>query len=94
MHWLAVACRVWHNRRHERAGHLFQGRFESFVVGEETYLERLVLYMHRNPLRAGVAERLAEYPWSSYRALANARGHGARHLRRNTGFRRAASNDK
>jgi len=69
MQWLGVAYSVWHNRRHTRSGHLFQGRFKSFVVCEEEYLERLVLYVHRNPLRAGFAERLADYAWSSYRYL-------------------------
>lgn len=74
MHWLGVAYSVWHNRRHGRAGHLFQGRFKSFIVAEEPYLEQLLLYTHRNPLRAGMVQRLADYPWSSYRGLAYGRG--------------------
>jgi len=59
--------------RDERDREHFLGRFKSFIIGEETYLERLVLYMHRNPLCAGAAERLADYPWSSYPALAYGR---------------------
>jgi len=31
---------------------------------------RLSCYIHRNPLRAGIVARLAEYPWSSYKAYA------------------------
>ena len=74
MHWLGVSYTVWHNLRHERAGHLFQGRFKSFTVEEEAYLEQLILYTHRNPLRAGLTDRLAAYRWSSYRCLAYGRG--------------------
>jgi len=72
--WLGVSYSTWHNTRHQRVGHLFQGRFKSFLIAEDSYLYRLVLYIHRNPLRAGLVERLADYPWSSYRALAYSRG--------------------
>ncbi len=74
MQWLQVAYGSWHNRRHRRSGHLFQGRFKSFLIQETEYLQRLLLYIHRNPLRARLAERLEDYRWSSYRALAYGRG--------------------
>jgi REP element-mobilizing transposase RayT len=74
MHWLGVAYTNWFNARHDRSGHLFQGRFKCFVVEDEQYLQRLLLYVHRNPLRGGLVERLADYPWSSYRCLAYGRG--------------------
>jgi len=70
MQWLGVAYTNGVNARHGRSGHLFQGRFKAFVAEDETYLARLLLYVHRNPLRAGLVERLADYPWSSYRWLA------------------------
>jgi REP element-mobilizing transposase RayT len=72
--WLGVSYSTWHNVRHRRSGHLFQGRFKSFLIAEDAYLYRLLLYIHRNPLRAKIVERLADYPWSSYRALAYGRG--------------------
>ena len=72
MQWLGVSYAAWFNTKHQRRGHLFQGRFKSFVVGEDNYLHRLILYIHRNPLRARLVERLAAYPWSSYRFLAYA----------------------
>jgi putative transposase len=72
--WLGVSYSTWHNVRHHRSGHLFQGRFKSFLIAEDAYLYRLLLYIHRNPLRAKIVERLVDYPWSSYRALAFGRG--------------------
>jgi putative transposase len=72
--WLGVSYSTWHNARHRRSGHLFQGRFKSFLIAEDAYLYRLLLYIHRNPLRAKFVPRLADYPWSSYRALAYGRG--------------------
>lgn len=73
MQWLGGAYSIWHNKRHQRSGHLFQGRFKSFVVAEKEYLQRLLCYIHRNPLRAGMVETLKDYLWSSYPALAYGR---------------------
>lgn len=77
MQWLGVAYSVWYNRRHRRCGHLFQGRFKSFLVQEQEYIRKLLLYIHRNPLRAKVVSRVRDYPWSSYRALAYGRAEPA-----------------
>ena len=60
------------NRRHQRAGHLFQNRYKSVVVEEEPYLLELVRYLHLNPLRAGLVpdlRSLARYPWTGHSAL-------------------------
>ena len=69
MQWLGVTYSVYYNHRHKRSGHLFQGRFKSFLILEEDYLKRLILYIHRNPLRAGIVDRLRDYQWSSYWGL-------------------------
>lgn len=73
IHWLGVSYSVWFNKRHERSGHLFQGRFKSFLVEDERYLAAMAFYIHGNPLRAGLTTKLDEYPWSSYRAYAGIR---------------------
>jgi putative transposase len=70
MQWLALTYARRFNNRHFRSGHLFQGRFKSIIVQNDAYLMRLSCYIHRNPLRAGIIDRLGEYPWSSYKAYA------------------------
>jgi REP element-mobilizing transposase RayT len=55
-----------HNNKYGRAGHFFQNRFISEAIEEEQYLMRVIRYIHRNPLKAGMIARLEEYPWSSY----------------------------
>jgi hypothetical protein len=60
------------NRRHKRVGHLFQNRYKSVVVDEESYLLELVRYLHLNPLRANVIPKLRtldRYPWTGHSAL-------------------------
>ena len=77
MHWLMVSYTMYFNWRHGRSGHLFQGRYKSFVIepGGE-HLLGLSRYVHLNPVRGKVLgrgtpmerrRRLREYKWSSYR---------------------------
>jgi putative transposase len=70
MQWLGVTYTRRFNNRHGRSGHLFQGRFKSIVVENEAYAIELSCYIHRNPVRAGMAKRLMNYKWSSYQAYA------------------------
>ncbi|MFC2993600.1 transposase [Halomonas tibetensis] len=58
------------NRRHERTGGLFEGRYYSCLVGEEAYLFACYRYIELNPVRAGMVERPGYYHWSSYRTNA------------------------
>lgn len=60
------------NRRHKRVGHLFQNRYKSIICEEEAYFDKLVAYIHLNPLRAGqveTLEQLASYPMSGHAVL-------------------------
>lgn len=55
------------NKRHDRVGHLFQGRFKSEPVEDERQLLTVLRYIHQNPVKAGMSQT-CDYPWSSYRA--------------------------
>ena len=70
MKWLNQKYAQWFNRRHDRVGHLFQGRFKSILVQKETHLLELLRYVALNPVRAKMVARPEEYRWSSYRAKA------------------------
>ncbi|MBU4438706.1 MAG: transposase [Acetobacterium sp.] len=61
-----------HNNKYGRTGHLFQNRFSSEAVEDEQYLMRVVRYIHRNPLKAGMIAQFEEYPWSSYNKVIQA----------------------
>jgi putative transposase len=52
------------NRRLHATGHLWQGRFYSCPLDDE-HLWEAVRYVERNPVRAGMAKRAEQYPWSS-----------------------------
>ena len=75
MQWLGATYTRRFNNKHLRSGHLFQGRFKNIIVQNDAYLMQLSCYIHRNPLRAGMVKRLADYTWSSYPAYAYGKAH-------------------
>lgn len=60
----------WFNKRHDRAGHVFQGRYKAILVDKDAYLKELIRYIHLNPVRAGMVTDPLEYPRSSHAAYA------------------------
>ncbi|MFZ2492118.1 MAG: transposase [Thermoanaerobaculia bacterium] len=70
MHWLNGAYAGRFNKRHKRWGHLFGGRFKSFLIEKEAYFTEVLRYVVLNPVRAGMVARPEDYRWSSYRATA------------------------
>jgi putative transposase len=75
MQWFGATYTKRFNLRHNRSGHLFQGRYKNMLVQNDAYLLQLSYYIHRNPLRAGMVRRVADYKWSSYRAYAYGKSH-------------------
>jgi REP element-mobilizing transposase RayT len=59
MQWIQTAYSVYYNRNHKRSGHLFQGRYKSVLVEDESYWHILSLYIHLNPIRAGMVKKLS-----------------------------------
>lgn len=59
-----------YNRRHRRAGHVFQGRYKAIVIERESYLLEVSRYVVLNPVRARAVGKPDEWRWSSYRGTA------------------------
>jgi hypothetical protein len=58
------------NKRHERVGHVFQGRYKAILVQKESYLLELARYIVLNPMKAGVVNSIDDWEWSSFPATA------------------------
>lgn len=63
---LNVSYAMYFNRKHKRVGHLFQDRFKSEIVDDDTYLLELSKYIHNNPVKAGMVTDALKYRWSSF----------------------------
>ncbi len=68
MQFLNGVYTQWFNRRHQRVGHLLQGRFKGILVEKESHLLELARYIVLNPVRAKMVRSVRDWPWSSYRA--------------------------
>lgn len=64
---IASSYVYWYNRRYNRVGHLFQGRYRSQPIDDDRYLLTVLRYIHQNPVKARIKERCKDYQWSSYR---------------------------
>lgn len=68
MQYLLSGYANWYAKRHQRTGHLFQGRFKAELVEDASYFWTLSRYLHLNPVRARrpLVDHPSEWPWSSY----------------------------
>lgn len=67
MGWITnTHTRRWHTAHKSiGSGHLYQGRYKSFLVETDTYLIQLIRYVERNPLRARLVKKAENWRWSS-----------------------------
>jgi putative transposase len=65
--WLTLThTQRWHAHRHSvGCGHVYQGRFKSFLVESDEHLWTVCRYVERNALRAGLCQRAEQWQWSS-----------------------------
>ena len=57
------------NRRRGRTGALWQSRYKAKYVEDQSYLDRLVLYVHLNPVKGGLVDDPEEYPFAGHREV-------------------------
>ena len=70
-HKLNCSYAIQFNDAHERVGHLFQDRYRSQPINDDSHLLSAIRYVHRNPVEAHLAPT-CNYRWSSYPAYLGA----------------------
>lgn len=70
IHYLNGVYAQWWNTRHERVGHVFQGRFKAQLIQRDGYFLEACRYVVLNPSRANLVTQVEDWTWSSYRATA------------------------
>ena len=61
MRQLSAQYASYFNKRHNRVGHLWQGRFKSWYVLDTKYLFTLFKYIENNPVKAGMSQKIGGY---------------------------------
>lgn len=64
---MTTSYAFYFNIKYNRVGHVFQDRFKSEVIKDDSYLLSAIRYVHNNPEKAGIVNK-EKYPWSSYQA--------------------------
>ncbi|HYN39519.1 MAG TPA: helix-turn-helix transcriptional regulator [Rhodospirillales bacterium] len=59
----------WFNRRYDRSGHLFQGRYKAVIIEKARWLSAVARDLAWAPVQAGLVKRPGQWPWSSHRAI-------------------------
>ena len=65
MRWLMTSQVRRYHKRNQTSGHLWQGRYKCFPVQNNQYLEVVMRYIERNPLRAKLVRKAEKWKWNS-----------------------------
>lgn len=66
LQWVGRYYVPYFNKKYDRSGTLWQGRFKASVIEPEAYFMRCCRHIEMIPVRAGMAAHPSDYPWSSY----------------------------
>jgi putative transposase len=66
MQWLMTSHVRRYHQHYRTSGHVWQGRYKSFIVQNNDHLLTVARYIEANPVRAGLSEGAAQWPWSSH----------------------------
>jgi REP element-mobilizing transposase RayT len=62
---------IYFNKKYKRTGHLWQGRYRSWYVVNETYLYMLFRYIEHNPIQAKLSREIGTYPFTLLATVLN-----------------------
>lgn len=68
---LFTSYSVSFNNKFQRAGNLFHRPYKRKLVANDVYFKKLILYIHKNPLKHKLEESFDDYYWSSYQEYLN-----------------------
>lgn len=69
MQLVASNYAIYYNRKYQKDGHLFQGRYRSCIVESDEYFLQTSRYIHLNPVKAKMVGYPQDYKWSSYKTI-------------------------
>ncbi len=60
---------IFFNKKYNRSGHLWQGRYRSWYILNKSYLDMLVLHIEQSSIKYRLCEKLEDFKYSSYRSF-------------------------
>jgi REP element-mobilizing transposase RayT len=65
---------IYYNKRYNRIGTIYGGRYKSYLMTERAKLYSTIRYIVRNPVKAGMVSHASDYRWSGHRAVISSKG--------------------
>jgi putative transposase len=75
MQWLLTSHVRRFHKHYGTSGHIWQGRYKSFLIQKDGHLLTVLKYVESNPLRAGLVNSANNWLWSSHRESIHRGGH-------------------
>lgn len=75
MQWLMTAHVRRYHRHYSTHGHVWQGRYKSFLIQQDKHLITVLRYVEGNPIRAGLVNQAGDWPWSSHKERVDTKSH-------------------
>jgi len=75
MQWLMTSHVRRYHTHYGTSGHVWQGRYKSFIIQKDDHLLTVLRYVESNPIRAGLVGSAREWAWSSHREVIGERPH-------------------
>ena len=73
MQWLMTSHVRRYHHHYNTSGHIWQGRYKSFIVQKDNHLMAVTRYIEANPVRAGLTATAQDWQWSSHRERQSAK---------------------
>ncbi|MBW2599856.1 MAG: transposase [Deltaproteobacteria bacterium] len=67
MQWLMTSHVRRYHTHYGTSGHVWQGRFKSFIIQNDSHLLTVLRYVEGNPVRAGLVDSAKDWLWSSHK---------------------------
>ncbi len=74
MQWFMTSHVRRYHKHYRTSGHVWQGRFKSFIVQDDAHLLTVARYIEGNPVRWGLVATAIDWEWSSHRTRTNRMG--------------------
>lgn len=68
VHWFTSVHANRYHDHYRTSGHIWQGRFKSFVIQGDDHFISIFRYAEGNPVRAALVDSAHKWPWSSHRS--------------------------
>ena len=65
MQWVMTSHVRYYHKKNKTSGHIWQGRYKSFIVEKESYYVTLIRYIEANALRAKLVRKAEDWDYGS-----------------------------